>query len=335
MVGDINHNILSDFQEDLDYVYPENKANLHLPSTLESTSSGRFLNFSVALNAPVHNCDITLKLTPTPIIQQDKIGSNILVINIPFSNNYSHALHDVLPKLLMLDSQKKYCKIITGTNPLLEQLIQTLQIKFSERIVFVKKELNFNCDNITYRSDPAFHVRCIDSTRLFKAHIEEVIKNNITTTKRNRLIYYKREGKDVKHSRSMDYQNEKEIVNLLKNYSDQNGLEFTLFNGLKNGKTMSHIEQIQLFREAKIAVGSHGSGLANTVWMDPANDCRVCEFCSGTEVQVHGGIFNKNYNFLYGGMFSDYIDYNLIPFTKESTKDITHININNLKKFLT
>ena len=30
-------------------------------------------------------------------------------------------------------------------------------------------------------------------------------------------------------------------------------------------------------------------------------------------------------------LHSDYIDYNLIPFTK----DITHININNLKKFLT
>lgn len=330
MLKDIKFRVLNDY--DKDFCYSDSLDRNH-PSVVSSfNSNNNFLTFKVNNN----NSNTNLVIKATLIIHNDKIGENILVLSIPFSNNYGHILHDVLPKLLMLDSQKKYCKIITGTNPLLEQLIQTLQIKFSERIVFVEKELNFNCDNITYRSDPAFHVRCIDSTRLFKAHIEEVIKNNITTTKRNRLIYYKREGKDVRHGRSMDYQNEKEIINLLKNYSDKNNLDFTVFNGLKNGETMPFIEQIRLFREARVAVGPHGSGLSNTIWMDPHNNCRVCEFCSGTKNIIHGTSgYVKNYNFLYGGMVGDYIDYNLIPFTKESTKDITHINVNNLKKFLT
>ena len=329
MLGDINNTILSDFQEDLDYVYEE---QLHKfgPDTIKTTA--HFLNLSVTSE----NYNTVLKLIPTPESFQryDDIGTNILVVSPLFSNNYGHILHDILPRLMLFDKQKEYDKIITCTSPLLRQLIDILQIKFSERVIFVDKELNFNCRNMSYLCGPTFHVRCIDSIRLFKTHIEEVIKNNITTTKRNRLIYYKREGKDIKHRRAMDSQSEKNIINLLKGYANKKNLEFTLFNGLKNGKTMSHIEQIQLFREAKIAVGSHGSGLANTVWMDPANDCRVCEFCSGTHT-IHGTTpFTKNYNFLYGGMLGDFIDYNLIPFTKESTKDITHININNLKKFL-
>jgi len=332
MLKNIKCNIISDIKADIDleFVYCEEDYKC-VPSVIELPGNSKYIMYS----AVPRGCNVVLETIPLLTPQPVKMGNNILVVNVPFANNYGHILHDVIPKLLMLDSQKKYCKIITGNSLLLKRIIETLQIQFSDKLVFIDDKLNFNCDQLTYRSDPAFHIRDINSTRLFKKHIEKFIQNNIQTTKRNRLIYYKRNGKDVCHNRLMDSQNENDIIELLKHYADQNGLEFTLFNGLKNGKTMSHIEQIQLFREAKVVVGAHGSGLANTVWMDPANDCRVCEFTSGTDIQVWGRIFDKNYNSLYGNMLSDYIDYNLIPFTKESTKDITHININNLKKFLT
>ena len=333
MLDDIKNNILSDFQEDLDYVYEE-RFHEFGPVTIKTTA--HLLNLSVISE----NYNTVLKLIPTPEGSRrcyDDLGNNILVFSPLFSNNnYGHILHDILPRLVLFDKQKEYTKIITCTSTLLRQLIDILQIKLSKRVIFVDRELNFSCRNITYLCGPSFYVRDINSTRLFKTHIERFLKSNITTTKRNRLIYYKREGKDAKHRRYMDSQNEEEVISLLKNYSDKNNLEFTLFNGLKNGETMPHIEQIQLFREAKIAVGSHGSGLANITWMDPANDCKVCEFCSGTTNIIHGNTpFIKNYNFLYGGMLGDFIDYSLIPFTKESNTNTTYIDINNLKKFLT
>ena len=328
MLEDIKSTILC--EEDKDFKYHKRIGNHH-PCELHGLDC-KFLTFTCFLG----DGNTNLKIKGTPFIHAHKISEDVLVLNIPFSNNYGHILHDVIPKLLILDQQSEYDRVIMFQNQLLKKILAVLKIKFSRKIHFINKAFDFNCSKITYRSDPAYHVRCIDSTRLFKAHIEEVIKNNITTTKRNRLIYYKREGKDVRHSRSMDYQNEKEIINLLKNYSDKNNLDFTVFNGLKNGETMPFIEQIRLFREASVAVGPHGSGLANTIWMDPHNNCRVCEFCSGSKNIIHGSSgYIKNYNFLYGGMVGDYIDYNLIPFRKESTKDITHININNLKKFLT
>lgn len=331
MLKDIKCNIISNIKADLDleFIYSEEDYK-YVPSVIELPGNNKHIMFSVVPRSRSVVLEVVPILTPQPV----KIGSSVLVVNIPFVNNYGHILHDVLPKLMMLDSCQKYCKIITSSSPLLEQIIKTLQIKFSDKLVFVNNRVDFNCDQVTYRSDPAFHIRDINSTRLFKKRVEEFIQSNIQTTKRNRLIYYKREGRDVCHNRLMDLQNENDIIELLKLYADQNGLEFTLFNGLINGDTMPHIEQIKLFREAKVVVGAHGSGLANLVWCDPNNQCMVCELTSGVEVQVWGRVFDKNYNSLYGNMLGDYIDYNLIPFTRESTTEITYIDIDNLKKFL-
>ena len=74
--------------------------------------------------------------------------------------------------------------------------------------------------------------------------------------------------------------------------------------------------------------------MANVIYMNPINRPKVCEFTSGTEVQVHGGVFNKHYNMLYGYLFEEMYDYYLIPFSKDSTQQVTSIDINNLKKFL-
>ena len=334
MLKDIKCSIISNIKADLDleFIYSEEaKAYKCVPNIIELPGNNKHIMFSVVPQGR----NVVLEIVPILTSQPVKIGSSVLVVNIPFVNNYGHILHDVLPKLIRLDSCQAHCRIIISSSPLLEQIIETLQIKFSDRLVFVNNRIDFNCDHLTYRSDPAFHIRDINSTRLFKKRVEEFIQNNIQTTKRNRLIYYKREGRDVCHNRLMDSQNENDIIELLKHYAYQNGLEFTLFNGLKNGSTMPHIEQIKLFREARVVVGAHGSGLANLVWCDPNNQCRVCELTSGTEVQVWGRVFNKNYNFLYGGMLGDFIDYSLIPFTKESNTNTTYIDINNLKKFLT
>ena len=77
---------------------------------------------------------------------------------------------------------------------------------------------------------------------------------------------------------------------------------------------------------------------ANVIHIDPDNDCKICEFTSGTETD---GLkiqaikpFVKNYNRLYNNMISTFSDYYFIPFLKSSTKKETEIDVKNLKFFL-
>jgi len=328
MLKDIKSTILC--EEDKDFCYSDNIDRWH-PCDFSGLDC-RLLTFNLDLSN-------TLSIKNTPVEHIHKIGSNVLTINVPFSNNYGHILHDVIPNLLLLDKQDKYDKVIMSNNPLLKKILTVLKIRLGKKIYLIDKPLDFNCNKITHRSCPAFHVRNIESTRLFKEHVELFLKDRIATKKRNRLIYYKREGKDVKNGRGMDASNENVIISMLKSYASDKNLDFTIFNGLKNGKTMPFIEQIKLFRECRVAVGPHGSGLANTIWMDPHNHCRVCEFSSGPKNIIHGSKANsgyvKNYNFLYGGMLGDFIDYNLIPFTSSSSYKKAAIDKSNLKKFLT
>ena len=163
----------------------------------------------------------------------------------------------------------------------------------------------------------------------------DFVKNNIKTEINNRLIYCTRNtSSDTKHGRMMEHANEMKIVDMLKKYCIKNNLIFTMFNGQENGKTMSHIKQLELFNQARVVVGPHGSAMANTIYLNPQNNPKICEFTSGTEVQVHGGIFNKHYNALFGYLFDEIYECYVIPFTKNSTRDITSIDTLNLKKFL-
>jgi hypothetical protein len=265
--------------------------------------------------------------------------NNVLVLNIPFCNNYGHCLHDVLPKIMYADNDPSYDIVLSSWTPLLDSLVNLYNIKF-KRVKLVKDTMSIEFKKLTYENHPAYHLRRIETTRLVKQAIDQYILKNINDKPRNRLIYCTRNtssdiaGLDTGEPRLMSNDNEEKILSILKQYCTENNLNFTLFNGQEDGVTMKHEKQLKLFNEAKIVVGPHGSAISNIIYLNPENDCKVCEFCSGTEVQVHGGIFNKNYNFLYGYLFDDFLDYYLIPFTKESTPSLTSIDINNLKQFL-
>ncbi|MDO7613708.1 MAG: glycosyltransferase family 61 protein, partial [Crocinitomicaceae bacterium] len=238
---------------------------------------------------------------------------------------------------LYIDQQSKYDKIYTSGTPILYSLFEMIQVKF-KKIHFVeqqKEELIMDCADVEIQNWPAYHKRNINKTRLIKQAIDEFIKNNIKTEVNNRLIYCTRNtSSDAKHGRMMNHENEKEIVELLKKYCDENHLLFTMFNGQEDGKTMSHIKQLKLFNEAKIVVGPHGSAMANVIYLNPKNKPRVCEFTSGTETQIHGSAFDKHYNFLFGYLFDEIYDYNLIPFDKSSTSEFTSIDVDNLRGFI-
>lgn len=263
-------------------------------------------------------------------------------LDTAFDDNYGHCLHDILPALLCLDSDYRFDQIIARRTPLMSSLIKLLGLNF-KKISFIDpgQELLVNCFRLykfTLFRNCGYQIN-YKMSMSFKNRLDLHINKTFKTTTNKRLIYCSRNhSSDVKHARLMDNDNELKIIEILKNFSISNGLNFTFFTGQEDGKTMSHEKQLLLFREAKIVIGPHGSAMSNVIYLNPENKPKVCEFSSGPEsfpFVKHGGrAFDKNYNHLNSFIFDELYDYSLISFTKYSTPELTFIDLGDLKTFL-
>jgi hypothetical protein len=262
--------------------------------------------------------------------------NKVLVLQTAFQNNYCHNLIDNLQTLMYHDQYTEADHIFTGGSQLMKNQIETLGIKLNKTTLIDQNEqclFNTKCLCI-YNVGIKRHIK---KATMFKNHVDKYIDNNFEIPTKPRLIYCSRNhSKDVKHGRKMSQENENEIIMLLKQYCEENDLTYTLFTGMESGHTMPLVDQLKLFRQAKIVVGPHGGAMSNVIYLDPTNNPRVCEFTGGTQVQVHANaIFGKNYNNLNAHLFDEMYDYCLIPFAIGSTSQLTTIDIDNLKKFLT
>jgi len=323
--------ILSKIQKDLEFDY----YNRYQTGPTEDSFIFESKPFSYFLlhkhNKTCISLSINSKIT-------DQVNENdhkhSLVLNMPFFDNYGHCLHDVIPKLLWYDTKSDADVIYTNGSELMNSLLNLFEIKF-KKIFFLEKDTKLNTDKIAIENHPAYHTRDKEKVRLLKNIINKQLHKLCDNQNKKSLIYCTRNtSSDAFHGRKMNEKNEEEIINLLKKYAKQENLHFVLFNGQEDGKTMSHLKQMQIFSNAKVVVGPHGSAMANVIYCNPKNNVKICEFSSGTEVQIHGGIFNKHYNFLNGNLLEEIYDYYLIPFTKGSTSEVTDIDIDNLKDFL-
>ena len=262
---------------------------------------------------------------------------NVLVLSLRFTDNYGHCLHDVLPSIIYHDLHSSADCIFCAKSPILDSLIELFDIKFTKtKFIDQFDGFSVNASNIClYRLTRPVDHRHDSKIILFKNFIKKKFETENRYKNPLRLIYCTRNtSADVKNHRLMNDRNEKDIIRILKNFAEKRNLIFTIFNGQENGQTMSHEKQSNIFQEASVVVGPHGSAMANVIYLDENRRPAVCEFCSGTEVQIHGGIFNKHYNALYAYAFDDLYDYYLIPFEKQSTESETIIDTENLKNFL-
>lgn len=265
-----------------------------------------------------------------------KIYNRVLVLNIPFSDNYGHILHDIIPKLLYYDENSfEYDAVFTAGSKLMHDVLKTFDISF-KRISFLDFGSSFKAKAVKVENHLAGHTRDIEKIRLFKNHIERYFLNNPSKKEPKTLIYYSRSGdSSISNARRMETENEIKIIELLQQFAEINNLKFCLYNGtLENGKRMPLIDQMNLFRTAKAVVGPHGSGLANLIFLDPDITPAICEFTSGTQKIVQAGPFINLYYLLYGRIFEDFAKYYAIPFTEDSTPVATKVEIENLKIFL-
>lgn len=323
ILSNIQQDILFDCDKLINITHPA--GSIHTPRS-----------FNIDCNFPgvevtLHTRDnISIRLNGKREIKQSPTVH--MILNIPAWNNYGHCLHDVIPKLMWYDLYAEADVIYTQSSELLQSLISLFKLTFN-KIVFITSPIVINSGHVVIETHPVYHARDKKKIQMLKQAIDSLNTSPITTNRK--FIYCTRNHcEDVKHGRKMSSDNEDQIITMIQAFCAEHDKDFILFTGRENGKIMSHANQMRLFNQAEYVVGPHGSAMANVIYMNLANKPKVCEFTSGTEVQVHGNIFNKNYNMLYGYLFEEIYDYYLIPFAKGSTPQVTSIDTNNLKKFL-
>jgi hypothetical protein len=296
--------------------------------TLQDLNTQRIYGLEARLGSYYYFLDHKLKKQDTPSY------SKVKILNIPWVEIYGHCLHDVIPKLLYEEESSDCDAIYTCTSPVLNSLIELFQLQFKKVVLLDNVEIKIFSDELIIENHEAFHFRDKEKIRIFKNQIDFIINKEYQSNIANRLIYCSRSGGNVTHGRKMDLKNETEIISELQQFCTRNNLIFTFFNGQENDSTMSHLNQLKLFSEAKIVVGPHGTAMTNIIYLNPKNKCSICEFTSGTEVVIQSAPFVNHFNNMFGHLPDDLYDYFLIPFSANSTNSITLIDIDNLKDFL-
>lgn len=138
-----------------------------------------------------------------------------------------------------------------------------------------------------------------------------------------KVIFYTRKGSTVR--RIVEEQLEELLIQKIRESMLKYGRkedDLVIFSGKdEEGNTLPMKAQFDLFSSADIAIGPHGSGLTNVIWMDPRchkkNRPKVLEFASSQrspKVQ-HGSYWG--YWFLFGSL--PWIDYHQLYYTENSS----------------
>ena len=259
--------------------------------------------------------------------------NHILVLNMPFTTTFCHNIIDLLPELLWLDQQQEYDLILVPLTEMTKDFIDQFKFEFA-RVKFVEKTFHLRAGKISwYRY--IIHQRRYEKISVLREYLMRGLSDNSCC---NKMIYCTRNsGGGATHRRTMIHTNHREIIDISRQFDNDNNLNFVIFDGRnRDGSRMSLTDQAQLFSQAKIVFGPHGGAFANIIYIPEKNQCKVCEFTSGLHSAVQRvSRFGKNYNKLLAYAPETYLDYFLIPFTVDSTAiSGTAIDIENYQEFL-
>lgn len=252
-----------------------------------------------------------------------------------FVGNYGHFLHDHLPLIAFIRSiLHPGSRIVLQDSPFSRKFFQWFDPGFETRVAWIGHGSTiFVNGRVTSLHANQFPLR----NPFFVAHLKSWIDSRPQPDPLPQtIIYYSRSNsKDVRHSRIMDEECEQAAISRIKDAMIRYGRteRFVLFNGIENGETMSFANQYRLFRSATALIGPHGSGMANSMWMrgDAGDAARpnVIEFLPGRKsAHVLVGGYSKTYYYLSGGL--PWLQFHHIPFTPDSTRHTTRIDLDDL-----
>ena len=246
--------------------------------------------------------------------------------------NYGHFLHDHLPAIAYARHVMPVStKFILVKNEGDRKRLQFIDPVFeAERVVWAEEQTIYRVARGSMSGLPPPSIRHIIDR--FNQLRNWVLPKPSFPTDQKTIIYYTRGGADTHHGRTMDPDHEHLLLHLIREKMAEHGRKehLVVFNGQENGSTMSLQHQFDLFRTATIAIGPHGSGLANILWLPAVDSCdqrsKVLEFLvqpSQADIQF-GGSF-KTYMYLFG--FPRWVNYHHMYYTNDSTPDLLYVEV--------
>jgi hypothetical protein len=260
--------------------------------------------------------------------------SRVLVFTHFHFKHYGHFKHDALPALYQACNSRVYDLIlIPGPMPVDMKTFTDIKLN-NVKLVSPEEEISFTSDVVDWETSTGwdtwvYHNWFFQQERKeIKDVIDKQIDQLITVGEQNKMIYCQRVDESCSLGRILSDEQDLEVQQMLSKYATDNGLEYIKFSSCKG---MTHLDQIKLFREAKVVVGLHGTALSNLHYVDSRNDCKVLEFSNSARLTQYG---------LSGGMLGDYMDYYISPIVDSIGKVTTRpssmatISMSDLEHFL-
>jgi hypothetical protein len=185
-----------------------------------------------------------LKWEPTPFLFE-KVKSTS--INLP-DNGYYHFVIEDLPRFFEVFRNQRFDQVIIGSKS--SYILETLNFLKIEN--FILKKYPVYCDELVFSEKNIGGIFSkLDHTEL------KNFSSYIKPSRSDQILFIDRRNKQKGfHERGLKYADV--IANLFKNFDTKRVYL----------EDLSLIEQISLFKSAKLVIGFHGAGLANMVWID-------------------------------------------------------------------
>ena len=217
-----------------------------------------------------------------PNLKQARTIENGIVVFATNPNNHYHLLIEFCAKILAANMhipQDIPIFIPTATLNRVQEMVLRLGIKRSVRVFSVDDNLTFGSlyvvdvsHNGHFSTSPSnlWDAYLAQGTSIQRLATHFVQSDEMSTDNANLLIYAKRSG----GARSFD-DPENQIEHILKQWTDEHGLELVIFEGKK-----ALTEQMRLFQQCSILFGIHGAAFTNLLFT-PAD-------CTMVEIPIHG-----------------------------------------------
>ena len=231
----------------------------------------------------------------------------VLTLNRPFA--HGHIYTDALPELYAVDEMfPEYDCILIEHSRSIDGKKQFFDLKISDKIKVTKATphnvylLNFQRLDIA-TPDPKSLAQSKNILNLKAAFHKS---RPIINTPKPFVLFCSRTTPVARGGRNITKQNENEVVEHLKQYAEENNLEFYFLTGQEpGGSCVTLAKQYELFSNAKIVVGPHGGAFSNLIFLDPAKKPKVIEFCP---------LPYKSFNYLSDHAFGTFAEYCQIPY---------------------
>jgi len=280
-------------------------------------------------------------------------GKNYIAYSGWYFGNFGHYVHDHLSKLAWLKqlvSDDDNTMFILPYHEVHERVLTVVDEGFvRNRVIWIKygETVSANSASLTVmipKSNMPFPGGYPQTATVYTEYLRLWLEEShwrgedASSRNKRKVIYYMRRGSTPR--RNVDQELESVILSKIREAMVKRGQnpeeDLIIFNGLdENGETLSMQTQFDLFSSADTAIGPHGSGLTNIIWMDPRCSSggsnskedrrpKVLEFVSSKQTpSIQTGSF-WGYWFLYGSL--PWIDYHQMYYTADSTDPQTFID---------